>query len=56
MNFLQNPIDPALTNILESYPTCTEEELMFQQDGAPPHYLQNIRNYLINDRFQSHWI
>lgn len=45
----------VLTNIIENVPAHIEEELMFQQDGARPHYSQNERNYL-NDTFRGRLI
>jgi hypothetical protein len=32
-----------------------EERIHFQQDGAPPHYLGEVREYL-NTRFPGRWI
>jgi hypothetical protein len=32
-----------------------ERRIHFQQDGAPPHYLGEVREYL-NTRFPSRWI
>jgi hypothetical protein len=32
-----------------------EEHIHFQQDGAPPHYLEAVREYL-NTRFSGRWI
>lgn len=32
-----------------------ERNVIFMQDGAPPHYLTDVRDYL-NDRFPNQWI
>jgi hypothetical protein len=32
-----------------------ERRIHFQQDGAPPHYLREVREYL-NTRFPGRWI
>jgi hypothetical protein len=32
-----------------------EPSIHFQQDGAPPHYLEEVRKYL-NTRFPGRWI
>jgi hypothetical protein len=32
-----------------------ERRIHFQQDGAPPHYLGEVREYL-NNRFPGRWI
>jgi hypothetical protein len=32
-----------------------EGRIHFQQDGAPPHYLEEVREYL-NTRFRDRWI
>lgn len=55
LDLLENTIDPALTDIIENNPGYVEAELIFQQDGAPPHYSQNVRNYL-NTNFPGRWI
>lgn len=55
LDLLENAIDPALTNIIEEDRAYNEQELIFQQDGAPPHFSLNVRNYL-NDRFPGRWI
>ena len=38
-------------------PFCNEqfEEIIFQQDGAPPHYANKVRNYL-NEKLPGTWI
>lgn len=55
LDLLENAIDPALTHIIENDPAYNEQELIFQQDGAPPHYSQHVRNYL-NNTFPGRWI
>lgn len=55
LDLLENTIDPALTDIIENNPGYVEADLIFQQDGAPPHYSQNVRNYL-NNTFPRRWI
>jgi hypothetical protein len=36
-------------------PQLDEDDHDFQQDGAPPHYLEEVREYL-NTRFPGQWI
>ena len=55
LEFLQEILVPEL---IESYPTGNnnlDERIFFQQDGAPPHYAANVRNYL-NTAFPGRWI
>lgn len=50
-NMLQNQILPAIENLFgQNLPT-----VWFQQDGAPPHYGIQVRQYL-NETFPQQWI
>ncbi|CAH1991365.1 unnamed protein product [Acanthoscelides obtectus] len=52
-----NAIDPALTAIIENQNDrrYIANRLMFQQDGAPPHYALRVRQYL-DQTFPDRWI
>ena len=39
-----------LASLLENVPLSVVRNLIFQHDGAPPHYTRNIQQFL-NDRF-----
>lgn len=55
LQFLQETLVPQL---IESFPTgnnALDERIFFQQDGAPPHYAADVRNYL-NTFFPGRWI
>lgn len=51
LDLLQN----YLQNVLDDLPLNTVRRLWFQQDGAPAHYSQDVRNYL-NYAFPDKWI
>lgn len=55
LNLLQNAVEPALTEIIEQNEHYNENQLIFQQDGAPPHYAHTVRQYLDNT-FPDRWI
>uniref|UniRef100_V5G5F0 Transposable element Tc3 transposase n=1 Tax=Anoplophora glabripennis TaxID=217634 RepID=V5G5F0_ANOGL len=56
LELLQEAIDPALTVIVENNNDYLEDELMFQQDRAPPpHYAHHVREFL-NHTFPNRWI
>ena len=50
-NFLQDEL-PAL---LENVSLQTRQQMYYQHDGAPPHFIQVIRQYL-NHKFPNQWI
>ena len=54
---LQNNVVPALTNLYPdpANPQVLANIIWFQQDGAPPHYQINVRQYL-NQIFPNRWI
>jgi hypothetical protein len=54
LNLLINHIMPSITNTLELDPLL-ENEVVFQQDGAPPHYVAPVRQFL-NNTFPDRWI
>ena len=49
-DFLQN----QLPELLEDVPLRTRGSLIFQQDGAPPHFIRHVRDFL-NQHYQG-WI
>lgn len=49
--FLRN----VLPDLLDNVPIATLRRMWFQQDGAPPHYFGEARDYL-GERFQNRWI
>ncbi|XP_071053327.1 uncharacterized protein [Onthophagus taurus] len=55
LEMLENVIDPLITEKLENDPLLLEQQLHFQQDGAPPHYAAPLRQYL-NLQYPSRWI
>lgn len=55
LELLENNIDPMITEILENDNNLLENEITFQQDGAPPHYTVQVRQFL-NERFPGRWI
>jgi len=50
-SFLQNEL-PAL---LENVPLQTRRQMYYQHDGAPPHFSQDVRQYL-NHKFPNRWL
>lgn len=46
LHFLQNELPP----LLEELDLNTRQRMWFQQDGAPPHFHRNVRQYL-NENF-----
>jgi hypothetical protein len=57
LHFLQNFLIPTLVNLYPSRnnPGILDENLWYQQDGAPPHYAAVVRHY-INQVFPNKWI
>ena len=56
LELLQEAVDPALTAIIENqHDRYVENRIMFQQDGAPPHYALFVRQYL-DQTFPGRWI
>lgn len=51
LNFLQNEIEALMDNV----PLANVVGVFFQQDGAPPHNVRLVSEYL-NRRFQENWI
>lgn len=51
LDFLQN----YLSRYLENVPLLERENIWFQQDGAPPHNANIVKNYL-NRIFENQWI
>lgn len=57
LNFLRFEVVPALAVLYpnEDDPDIPHDGIWFQQDGAPPHFGINVRQYL-NDTFPNRWI
>lgn len=55
LNLLENLIYPHIVEIMEQDHNLMEDELVFQQDGAPPHYALPVRQFL-DATFPEHWI
>lgn len=55
LGLLEDTIDPMLTDIIENDQNYLEDQLIFQQDGAPAHYALPVRQYL-DQHFPGHWI
>ncbi|KAL1493663.1 hypothetical protein ABEB36_009361 [Hypothenemus hampei] len=57
LELLQQNIIPAIAEVFPNaeHPVMPDNVLWFQQDGAPPHYSQLVRNYL-DTIFQNKWI
>lgn len=55
LELLDTTVDPTITELLENDENLFENQLIFQQDGAPPHYSLPVREYL-NNRFPGRWI
>lgn len=51
LHFLRNDLE----NYLDDLPLNTVRRIWFQQDGAPPHFSIQVRQYL-NNRFPDRWI
>lgn len=51
LNFLRND----LPNLLQEVPLAIQENMWFLQDGAPPHYSREVRNFL-GEQFPERWI
>lgn len=51
LNFLRDDLPTFLNDV----PINTKERMILQQDGAPPHYSRNVKEYL-NTLFPERWI
>lgn len=54
-NMLEEIILPQLIEIAENYPNHNVDTIHFQQDGAPPHYVAPVRQFL-DTHFPGRWI
>lgn len=54
-NLLEDAIHPTLVEVMENDANGLGEDVIFQQDGAPPHYTLLVRQYL-NGTFPERWI
>ncbi|XP_071056600.1 uncharacterized protein [Onthophagus taurus] len=48
-------LEDHLEEILDDVPLNIRQRMIFQHDGAPPHYSNNVRNFL-NTHFGDRWI
>lgn len=55
LELLREVIDPRITTIIENDHNLSEDLLVFQQDGAPPHFALPVRQFL-NETFPNRWI
>jgi Helix-turn-helix domain (DUF4817) len=55
LELLEDIIKPMLDDIIENDANYLEDQFLFQQDGAPPHYALPVRQYL-DQHFSGHWI
>lgn len=57
LDFLRDDLTPALAMLYpnEEDPDLPNNNLWYQQDGAPPHFSLDVRNYL-NQVFPNRWI
>ncbi|XP_066149124.1 uncharacterized protein [Euwallacea fornicatus] len=55
LDLLENTVNPALIEIMENNQRYHEENPIFQQDGAPPHYAIPVRQFL-DETFPDRWI
>lgn len=61
LDMLQTTINPLIIEAIENQidedgnPVLNEAEVYFQQDGAPPHYVLPVRQWL-DDEFPNKWI
>lgn len=55
LDLLEDCIYPRIVEILENDDRIPENDVYFQQDGAPPHYAAPVRDFL-NQHFPQHWI
>lgn len=57
LDFLQNVLIPTLVQLYpeENNPVVPDQNLWYQQDGAPSHYAAEVSHY-INEVFQNRWI
>lgn len=53
LDLLENAIYPALVQVLENEED--HQTIIFQQDGAPPHFVQPVRQFL-DENFPDAWI
>lgn len=53
LDLLENAIYPALVQVLENEED--HQTIIFQQDGAPPHFVQPVRQFL-DENFPHAWI
>lgn len=55
LDMLQNDVTPLIIQAVRDDPNLLDNEIVFQQDGAPAHYAVQVREFL-NHRFRDHWI
>lgn len=55
IQLLQNHVIPAIATLFPGQNGGIDNRIVFQQDGAPPHFAAYVREYL-NDVFPNKWI
>lgn len=55
LNMLQNEITYLIDRVVEANPLYFDMPIIFQQDGATPHYFRQVREYL-NEIYTDRWI
>jgi ribosomal protein S13 len=55
LQLLETLVDPFITQVIEEDENFVENQLVFQQDGAPPHCVAPVREFL-NNRFPNRWM
>lgn len=57
LEFLRDELMPALTDLFpnENDPDIPDDNIWYQQDGAPPHFARPVRNFL-DQHFPGRWI
>lgn len=57
LQFLQNDLIPSVAHVFPNpnQPDMPDRSIWFQQDGAPPHFARQVREYL-NTVFPGQWI
>lgn len=55
LEILEDMVYPILVDIVENDDRYSEAHLFFQQDGAPPHYAVNVREFL-DTNFAGQWM
>ncbi|CAH0547180.1 unnamed protein product [Brassicogethes aeneus] len=55
LTLLEENIVPRIREVIAEDNNLSQNEMFFQQDGAPPHYAAPVQQFL-NENFRDHWI